>query len=85
MYQTKIAENMVISTLVKVPKLALLAISVKVPILVLLPEYQLPVFSPILVSVPIPVPETSRISIGTDTEIPTMLMCPPQYRYRNTG
>jgi hypothetical protein len=45
----------------KEPKSVLLPIPVEVMILVNLPEYQLPVFSP------------------------TIIFCPSQYQYRNTG
>jgi hypothetical protein len=78
MHQTKIVENniMVICTFDISTKIGTFTKISKSTDFVTLPEYQLPVFSPISVSVPILVQETSGIGISTDTKIPTTFLCP---------
>jgi hypothetical protein len=77
---------LVISTFVKVLKLVLLPVWVKVPILVLLPRVPIAgILTDFVIDTDTAVLETSIIGISTDTKIPTMFLCPPQYRYRNTG
>jgi hypothetical protein len=85
MKMVKVGENTGNQYSGEVPKSLLLPISVIVPISVLLLEYRLSVFLPILVSVLILVPKTSGTGIGTNTEIPVGKSREPLYRYQNTG